>query len=90
MPYTVVTFPFLFSVMFGDVGHGAILVLVASFMIFEEEKLRRNVSGEIRRLLFRGRYVILLMGESENCPRLPQRLNLLLFKPYSIFTAIIS
>ncbi|KAL0268783.1 UNVERIFIED_CONTAM: hypothetical protein PYX00_010602 [Menopon gallinae] len=62
MPYTVVTFPFLFSVMFGDVGHGAILVLFAAFLVFEEEKLRRSVSGEIRRILFEGRYVILLMG----------------------------
>jgi len=31
--YTIVSFPFLFGVMYGDVGHGAVLLAVALFLI---------------------------------------------------------
>ena len=33
--FTIATFPFLFAVMFGDAGHGTILLLTSSFMIFK-------------------------------------------------------
>lgn len=59
--YAVITFPFLFSVMFGDVGHGIILALFAAWMVLCEKKLEKN-KGEISQLFFAGRYVILLMG----------------------------
>ncbi|KAG5123958.1 hypothetical protein JHK82_030695 [Glycine max] len=37
--YTVVTFPFLFAVMFGDWGHGICLLLAALYFIIREKKL---------------------------------------------------
>uniref|UniRef100_A0A673MZF1 V-type proton ATPase subunit a n=1 Tax=Sinocyclocheilus rhinocerous TaxID=307959 RepID=A0A673MZF1_9TELE len=61
--YTVITFPFLFGVMFGDVGHGLLMTLAALWMILEERDSKmRNNTKEIWRMLFGGRYLILLMG----------------------------
>ncbi|CAH1405962.1 unnamed protein product [Nezara viridula] len=63
MPYTVVTFPFLFAVMFGDLGHGILLTLFAVFAIsWEKYFISKNIENEIWNLLFGGRYIILLMG----------------------------
>ncbi|XP_031424648.1 T cell immune regulator 1, ATPase H+ transporting V0 subunit a3b isoform X2 [Clupea harengus] len=61
--FTIITFPFLFAVMFGDVGHGMLMSLIALWMVLEEKdpKLRNN-TNEIWRMMFGGRYLILLMG----------------------------
>lgn len=59
---TIVTFPFLFAVMFGDFGHGFILVAAASAMIFYEQTLSRRKLDELFSMAFFGRYIMLLMG----------------------------
>ena len=41
--YTVITFPFLFAVMFGDWGHGICLLLGALVLIARESKLSGQV-----------------------------------------------
>ncbi|KAJ5149681.1 hypothetical protein N7448_001259 [Penicillium atrosanguineum] len=60
--YTIVTFPFLFAVMFGDFGHGALMTLAASAMIFFEKKLLRAKLDELTYMAFYGRYIMLMMG----------------------------
>ncbi|KAJ4475621.1 V-type ATPase, V0 complex, 116kDa subunit family [Lentinula aciculospora] len=60
--FAVITFPFLFAVMFGDIGHGFIIFVAALYMILAERKLARMVLDEIMSQFFYGRYIILLMG----------------------------
>ncbi|KAF5184473.1 V-type proton atpase subunit a isoform [Thalictrum thalictroides] len=60
--YTVMTFPFLFAVMFGDWGHGICLLLGALFLVAREKKLGSQKLGSFLEMAFGGRYVILLMA----------------------------
>ncbi|XP_048028365.1 V-type proton ATPase 116 kDa subunit a 2 isoform X1 [Megalobrama amblycephala] len=62
-PYTIITFPFLFAVMFGDLGHGAVMTLFALWMVLtEKDHTRRRPGNEIWTIFFDGRYIILMMG----------------------------
>jgi V-type H+-transporting ATPase subunit a len=58
---TIVTFPFLFAVMFGDFGHGFLMVCAASAMIYWEKSLKK-VRDELFSMAFYGRYIMLMMG----------------------------
>ncbi|XP_055851586.1 V-type proton ATPase 116 kDa subunit a 1-like [Episyrphus balteatus] len=61
--YTIITFPFLFAVMFGDVGHGLIMLMFGAWMVIWEKGLSKmRGGGEIWTIFFGGRYIILLMG----------------------------
>ncbi|KAK9942683.1 hypothetical protein M0R45_008336 [Rubus argutus] len=60
--YTIITFPFLFAVMFGDWGHGLCLLLGTLYLIVRERKLSSQKLGDIMEMAFGGRYVILLMS----------------------------
>ncbi|KAJ0183763.1 hypothetical protein K1T71_000186 [Dendrolimus kikuchii] len=61
--YTIITFPFLFAMMFGDLGHAIILVVFSTWMIVKEKVFSNQKStNEIWNILFAGRYIILLLG----------------------------
>ncbi|KAK9708130.1 H(+)-transporting V0 sector ATPase subunit a [Basidiobolus ranarum] len=60
--FTVITFPFLFAVMFGDFGHGIFMFLAALYLVVKEKQLQKFANGELFSMLFGGRYIILLMG----------------------------
>jgi len=55
--FTIVTFPFLFGVMFGDVMHGSMLTIFSLIVCFSERKpdTMMGAFGPVR-------YLLLLMG----------------------------
>lgn len=57
----VVTFPFMFAVMFGDLGHAIIMLAAAIAMIYWEKPLKK-VSFELFAMLYYGRYIVLIMS----------------------------
>uniref|UniRef100_A0A672HM10 V-type proton ATPase subunit a n=1 Tax=Salarias fasciatus TaxID=181472 RepID=A0A672HM10_SALFA len=62
-PYTIITFPFLFAVMFGDLGHGTLMTCAALYLVLRESRLMAQRSdNELFNMVFAGRYIILLMG----------------------------
>ena len=56
--FNIVTFPFLFGIMFGDIGHGGILLMLAIYLCLRNE---RELSG-ILKPLAKIKYMLLLMG----------------------------
>ncbi len=60
--FTTITFPFMFAVMFGDIGHGSIILIFALWLCWNENKLGKQKLGELGGGLFYARYMLLLMG----------------------------
>ena len=58
--FAIVLFPFSFAIMFGDVGHGAVLLLLALYFIANEERLLAAKLDDMVGMAFGGRYVLLL------------------------------
>jgi len=58
--FACVTFPFLFGIMFGDIGHGFMLFLVGSILCLFEGPIRRKAPSMA--IVLQMRYIILLMG----------------------------
>ncbi|KAJ9078883.1 H(+)-transporting V0 sector ATPase subunit a [Entomophthora muscae] len=59
--FTIISFPFLFAVMFGDLGHAIIMTSAALYMVLNERSLGKIKSEEFA-MFYGGRYIILLMG----------------------------
>lgn len=60
--FTIITFPFLFAVMFGDIGHGILMLMAAVYLVASEKKMMKQNLGDIMGMMFGGRYIILLMA----------------------------
>ena len=58
--FTIITFPFLFGVMFGDIGHG--LLLFMSFVYIEINYKKILNSNSFLKSVVKYRYIFLLMG----------------------------
>ncbi|KII68028.1 V-type proton ATPase subunit a isoform 1 [Thelohanellus kitauei] len=60
--FMVITFPFLFSVMFGDFGHAAVIFIFAVYLVVQEKALEKYKHMEMFDMLYAGRYIIFMMG----------------------------
>jgi len=60
--FTAATFPFLFGVMYGDIGHGTFLLTAGLWMIYNEKANDKARLGEMAASLHMGRYMIAMMG----------------------------
>lgn len=60
--WAIITFPFLFGVMFGDIGHASIITLASAWVVWSEESLGKRKLGEMSGMIYKGRYMLLLMG----------------------------
>lgn len=58
--FTIITFPFLFGIMFGDILHGSILVGFSIFLCLGKDMIQKSKSIFVH--LLRARYLFLLMG----------------------------
>lgn len=62
-PITMVTFPFLFAVMFGDIGHAIMLFLAALALVVFEKPIKKTMEeNEMLVMVYQGRYLLLMMG----------------------------
>ena len=52
--FTIITFPFLFAVMFGDVGHGLLMLFFAVYLVTSEKSLGKQQLNEIFEMAFGG------------------------------------
>ena len=60
--FTAATFPFLFGVMYGDVGHGTCLALAGFYLIVTESQAESRDMGEMMKGIYTGRYMFFAMG----------------------------
>lgn len=60
--FTVITFPYLFGVMYGDIGHGILLTIFGAFLILMEKSWEKQKLNEIVAMIYGGRYLLFLMG----------------------------
>lgn len=58
--FACVTFPFLFGIMFGDLGHGAVILALGIFLCLANDFLKKKSPGLAPILALR--YLFLLMG----------------------------
>jgi len=54
--FSLVTFPFLFGVMYGDVGHGSLLFIFGLYLVWKAEDFKHI------NILYDGRYMVAMMG----------------------------
>jgi len=60
--FTAATFPFLFGVMYGDIGHGSCLALAGLYLILTESKAEARETQGMMRDIYVARYLLFAMG----------------------------
>ena len=58
--FSIISFPFLFGIMFGDIGHGLLLLLLSLYIEVNRKEIKK--SDSILKDMLRYRYILILMG----------------------------
>ncbi len=58
--FTIITFPFMFGVMFGDIGHGGLILLMSIWLILKKDEISKTMPS--LKMLVKTRYFFLLCG----------------------------
>jgi V-type H+-transporting ATPase subunit a len=59
--FTIITFPFLFGVMFGDIGHGGLLFIFGLYLLFFKDSILADKTSSLKAVV-PARYLVTLMG----------------------------
>ena len=43
--FTIITFPFMFGVMFGDIGHGGLILLLSIWLVLKKDEILKTMPG---------------------------------------------
>ena len=46
-PFTIITFPFIFGIMFGDLGHGLLMALFGLYCVVNERRFSVKSDNEV-------------------------------------------
>ena len=60
--FNIVTFPFLFGLMFGDIGHGLLILLFSLYLCIYNEDFKKNPQKSIMKTLCKYRHFFLLLS----------------------------
>ena len=58
--FTIVTFPFMFGVMFGDIGHGGLILLLSIWLVLKKDEILKTMPD--LKTLVKTRYFFLMCG----------------------------
>ena len=58
--FTIITFPFMFGVMFGDIGHGGLILLLSIWLVLKKDEILKTMPD--LKTLVKTRYFFLMCG----------------------------
>ena len=58
--FTIITFPFMFGVMFGDIGHGSLILIVSIWLCLKKDEILKTMPDF--KMLVKTRYFFLMCG----------------------------